>query len=110
MFGHVLELDPISSHGETLLQIVERNILHRHTIAMIGRSGAGKTATVVDLAKKHFVLYVVCSTSDPNFKNMIDEIDMDSPRQVEHWIELKFTARRIFLLLLFNMDPHITPE
>ncbi|RUO95674.1 hypothetical protein BC936DRAFT_143461 [Jimgerdemannia flammicorona] len=110
MFGRVLELDPISSRGETLLQIVERNILHRHTIAMIGRSGAGKTATVVDLAKKHFVLYVVCSTSDPNFKNMIDEIDMDSPRQVEHRIELEFTARRIFLLLLFNMDPHITPE
>ncbi|KAG0008326.1 hypothetical protein BGZ82_004744, partial [Podila clonocystis] len=51
--------------SETLLSIVEDEIgalSGNRVVAMVAPSGSGKTATVVDLTTKHFVIYCVCST------------------------------------------------
>ncbi|KAF9081937.1 hypothetical protein BGX29_004175, partial [Mortierella sp. GBA35] len=64
-----LELDKQArtSGGETLRSIVEDDIGkfsgHR-VVTMVAPSGSGKTATVIDLATRHFVVYCVCCSPD----------------------------------------------
>ncbi|KAG9067627.1 hypothetical protein KI688_012412 [Linnemannia hyalina] len=84
-----LELGKLArtSDGETLHSIVEDDIgkySDRRVVAMVAPSGSGKTATVVDLASKHFVIYCVCCIpsptispgfKDPNFITLAEDIE-----------------------------------
>ncbi|KAK3838887.1 MAG: hypothetical protein J3R72DRAFT_180847 [Linnemannia gamsii] len=63
MLGLELDKQASMSDGETLHSIVEGDIgryTDHRVVAMVALSGSGKTATVVDLASKHFVIYCVC--------------------------------------------------
>ncbi|KAF9081292.1 hypothetical protein BGX29_004602, partial [Mortierella sp. GBA35] len=62
MLGLELDKKAMTTTGETLRSIVEDEIGARsgnRVIAMVAPSGSGKTATVIDLATKHFVIYCV---------------------------------------------------
>ncbi|KAG0008054.1 hypothetical protein BGZ80_003913, partial [Entomortierella chlamydospora] len=84
-----LELDKQAktSEGETLREIIDSDVGkyndHR-VVAMVAPSGSGKTATVVDLASRHFVIYAVCCIpsptvspgfKDPNFMNLSKDVE-----------------------------------
>ncbi|KAG0019239.1 hypothetical protein BGZ82_000211 [Podila clonocystis] len=142
MLGMVLDKEPTSSDNRTLRDIVESDIgktTGHGVVAMVGRSGSGKTATVIELAKKHFVVYCVCcdprSMSSPDFKDpnfitlardvermcvslpkpepesLHDLIENDSAlkRRAGDRVELEFLARLLFLQLLFTNDPDLAP-
>src|SRR5262249_41877820 len=80
MLGRIIDADPKEPEepNRTLPQIVQDDINNtaRHTVALVGRSGVGKTATVVNLAQHHFVVYIVCS--DPNIKEELVDINFQS--------------------------------
>ncbi|KAG0371436.1 hypothetical protein BGX24_001675 [Mortierella sp. AD032] len=126
--------------SETLLSIVEDEISAisgNRVVAMVAPSGSGKTATVIDLATKHFVIYCVCSTpraaispdfNDPNFVKLardvekmyaavVDEeqgnqfaIDEKVKERARERVELEILARQLFLQLLFNHTPDLEPR
>ncbi|KAG9070410.1 hypothetical protein KI688_009747 [Linnemannia hyalina] len=139
-----LELDKLTrtSDGETLHSIVEDDIgkyCDRRVVAMVAPSGSGKTATVVDLASKHFVIYCVCcipSTTispgfkDPNFITLAEDIesmyrsvihrnqgrsqcakDIDSEVKAlaGERVKLEFLARLLFLQHLLDDNPDLEP-
>jgi len=141
MFGQMLEKAPMTDKNKTLHDLVESDIgetSNHRVVTMVGRSGAGKTATVVDLARQHFVVYCVCSDpssmssvdfADPNFillakdvEKMVNNIhkpetlqaakDNDSllKQLAGERVELEFLARLLFLQLLFKIKPELTPE
>lgn len=80
-------------YGATLQSIVEADIEKSsglEVVAMVATSGSGKTATVIDLATKHFVIYCVCCSpgsttsqgsttspefSDPNFLILAKDVE-----------------------------------
>ncbi|KAG0335184.1 hypothetical protein BG004_000104 [Podila humilis] len=73
----MLNKEPTSTSGKTLREIVESDIgktTNLSVVTMVARSGSGKTATVVELAKSRFVIYCVCvegcSLSFPDFKDL----------------------------------------
>ncbi|KAF9164598.1 hypothetical protein DFQ26_001253 [Actinomortierella ambigua] len=138
-----LELDKkakASNSSTTLHSIVENDALalrDYRMVAMVAPSGSGKTATVIDLATKHFVIYCVCSTirtsvkadfEDPNFIKLAadvekiyqavvdegrsDQIDMDFriKERVGERTELEFLARLLFLQFLFHSNPNLDPH
>ncbi|KAF9972495.1 hypothetical protein BGZ75_001481, partial [Mortierella antarctica] len=142
MLGMVLDKEPTSSDNRTLREIVESDIgktTDLSVVALVGRSGSGKTATVVDLARRHFVVYCVCcdprSMSSPDFKDpnfirlardvermcvslpkpepesLHDLIENDSTlkRRAGDRVELEFLARLLFLQFLFNNNPDLEP-
>jgi hypothetical protein len=126
--------------SETLLSIVEDEIgaiSGNRVVAMVAPSGSGKTATVIDLATKHFVIYCVCSTphvtispdfNDPNFVTLakdvekmyaavVDEeqgnlfgIDKKVKERARERVELEILARQLFLQLLLNHIPDLEPR
>ncbi|KAF9981416.1 hypothetical protein BGZ65_003976 [Modicella reniformis] len=139
-----LELDKQArtSSDETLRSIVEDDIGkfsgHR-VVAMVAPSGSGKTATVIDLAAKHFVVYCVCSPGpaispdfeDSNFVTLAKDVeriyrnktdrepmtfhellnlDSDVKALTGERVELEFLARLLFLLLLLNNNPDLEPQ
>ncbi|KAF7721299.1 hypothetical protein EC973_004960 [Apophysomyces ossiformis] len=141
MLGNMLNEQPQSAYGETLINLVERDF-NKNTdlgvVALVGRSGAGKTATVIELAKKHFVIYILCTDPaagispgfrDTNFvklaidvgaicarfpktdplENLIDN-DARMKALVQERVEIEFLARLLFLKLLFVDNPELTPE
>ena len=62
MLGLELDKQASTSDGETLHSLVEGDIgkySDHCVVAMVAPSGSGKTATIVDLASKHFVIYCV---------------------------------------------------
>ncbi|KAF8936645.1 hypothetical protein EDD21DRAFT_413488 [Dissophora ornata] len=103
-------------------------------------SGSGKTAAVIDLAIKHFVVYCVCCSpsafvspdfEDSNFvrlakdvefiylnrtdrkpRTLPDLLDFDSSVKVlaGERVELEFLARLLFLQLLLNNNPDLEPQ
>ncbi|KAG0041143.1 hypothetical protein BGZ89_007644, partial [Linnemannia elongata] len=107
---------------------------------MVAPSGSGKTATVVDLASKHFVIYCVCCIpsptispgfKDPNFITLAEDIesmyrsiihrnqggsqdakDIDSEVKalVGERAKLEFLARLLFLQLLLQNKPDLDPQ
>ncbi|KAF9320026.1 hypothetical protein BG003_007388 [Podila horticola] len=126
--------------SETLHSIVEDDIgavSGNRVIAMVAPSGSGKTATVIDLATKHFVIYCVCSTpratvspdfNDSNFITLATDvermymavvgeeqgnvfsIDEKVKARARERVELEFLARLLFLQLLLNHIPSLKPE
>ncbi|KAL1920655.1 uncharacterized protein VTP21DRAFT_1032 [Calcarisporiella thermophila] len=145
MLGKLLDMDPTvsSDNPQTLLDIVNDDAsksTDHCVVALIARSGSGKTATVVDLARHHFVVYVVCSDphsrkppgfQDPNFKKLAKEaydfhrrVYEKSPESfdqvlfkdstlkdlIEDRINLEFLARLLFLLMLFDINSDLSPE
>ncbi|KAG0195092.1 hypothetical protein BGX28_002316, partial [Mortierella sp. GBA30] len=144
MLGLEMNKQATANDGRaTLHSIVEGDIgkLSSHrVVAMVAPSGSGKTATVIDLATKHFVIYCVCSTpgstvaadfGDPNFvtlaKNVermyrtivdrdkggkLNPLDIDSEVKTlaGERVELEFLARLLFLLHLLNSDPDLEPR
>ncbi|KAG0360734.1 hypothetical protein BGZ54_009410 [Gamsiella multidivaricata] len=140
--ARVLDKEPTSDRNETLRGIVESDLgkINGHrVVTLIGPSGSGKTATVVDLAKTHFVIYCVCcdpSTmsspdfKDPNFVTLAREVekmcggisrpelvslndlmenDSTLKRLVGDRVELEFLSRLLFLQLLINNNPDLEP-
>ncbi|KAG9065460.1 hypothetical protein KI688_002787 [Linnemannia hyalina] len=139
-----LELGKLArtSDGETLHSIVEDDIgkySDRRVVAMVAPSGSGKTATVVDLASKHFVIYCVCCIpsptispvfKDPNFITLAEDIesmyravihrnqghsqdakDIDSEVKAlaGERVKLEFLARLLFLQHLLDNNPTLEP-
>jgi hypothetical protein len=87
MLGLELDKQARTSDGETLRSIVEDDVGtvggHR-VVAMVAPSGSGKTATDIDLATKHFVVYCVCCSpgitvspdfKDPNFITLAKDVE-----------------------------------
>jgi len=86
MLGQVLPNMQPTGGKRTFSEIIQSDV-HKTgnhcTVAMVARSGSGKTATVAQLAKKHFVIYVVCEAKsgvaidfhDQNYRNLAQEID-----------------------------------
>ncbi|KAF7727751.1 hypothetical protein EC973_007210 [Apophysomyces ossiformis] len=141
MLGNMLNEQPQSAYGETLINLVERDF-NKNTdlgvVALVGRSGAGKTATVIELAKKHFVIYILCTDPaarispgfrDTNFVKLANDVgaicerfpntdpledlvDNDARMKalVQERVEIEFLARLLFLKLLFVDNPELTPE
>lgn len=103
-------------------------------------SGSGKTATVIDLAARHFVTYSVCSIAsptispgftDPNFIVLAEDIEsmyraviqknqggwqdaVDTDSEIKalagERVKIEFLARLFFLLSLLNNDPVLEPR
>ncbi|KAG0071534.1 hypothetical protein BGZ90_012222 [Linnemannia elongata] len=142
MLGLELDRQAKESDGMTTLRsIVEKDIgkLSRNVVTMVAPSGSGKTATVVDLATKHFVVYCVCCSTqaivspkfeDPNFAQLahdVEEIyatvartqgvaqgalDVESEARllVGLRVQLEFLARFLFLQLLLDRNPDLEPQ
>ncbi|KAG0182667.1 hypothetical protein DFQ28_001939, partial [Apophysomyces sp. BC1034] len=140
MLGTMLDRHPMTRNGSTLREIVESDIRNEafSLVTIIGRSGSGKTATVIELAKYHFVIYFLCTdprseqtfeVTDPNFvqlgkdvENMciaftnsgqysgLKELDTGLKTVAAERIEIEFLARLIFLWILFRKYPQLTPE
>ena len=88
MLGQVLpDMQPTTGGKKrTFSEIIQSDITEtssHHIVAMVAWSGSGKTATVIHLAKKHFVIYVVCEAvntysldfSDRNFRILARDIE-----------------------------------
>ncbi|KAF9424462.1 hypothetical protein BGZ76_003520 [Entomortierella beljakovae] len=110
MFGKLLDMEPTvtSDNPQTLLDIVGEDAnksTYHCVVAMIGRSGSGKTATVVDLAKHHFVVYV----SPESFDQVLSK-DNSLKSLIEDRINLEFLARLLLLLMLFDINGDLSPE
>ncbi|CAO3570977.1 unnamed protein product [Mortierella alpina] len=140
MLGLELDKKAMTSTGETLSSIVEDEIGARsgnRVVAMVAPSGSGKTATVIDLATEHFVIYCVCSTpratvsadfGDSNFITLAKDvenmymavvgeeqgnqfnIDEKVKSRAGARVELEFLARMLFLQLLLNQIPDLEPR
>ncbi|KAG9071278.1 hypothetical protein KI688_008824 [Linnemannia hyalina] len=142
MLGLELDKQARTASDETLRSIVEDDIGkfngHR-VVAMVAPSGSGKTATVIDLAAKHFVVYCVCcfpgptispDFEDSNFVTLAKDVeriyrnrtvggprtlpellnlDSDVKARVGERVEHEFLARFLFLLLLLNKNPDLEP-
>ncbi|KAG0367631.1 hypothetical protein BGX24_003146 [Mortierella sp. AD032] len=143
MLGLELDKQASTSDGETLRSIVEHDIgkySDHRVVAMVAPSGSGKTATIVNLASKHFVIYCVCcipsTTNSPGFKDprfialakdveriyriVLDknqgalrdpqDIDSEVKALVGERVELEFLARLLFLQLVLQIKPDLEPE
>ncbi|KAG0270762.1 hypothetical protein BGZ95_001558, partial [Linnemannia exigua] len=138
MLGLELDKKAMTSTGVTLRSIIEDKVGARsgnRVIAMVTPSGS-KTATVIDLTTKHFVIYCVCSTprataspdfNDLNFITLATDvenvymavvgeeqdnqfiIDEKVKARVRARVELEFLARFLFLQLLLNYFPDLEP-
>ena len=87
MLGLGLDQQAKMSDGETLRQIVDKDAgrsTDLRVVAMVAPSGSGKTATVIDLASRHFLINAVCSIAsptippgftDPNFIQLAEDIE-----------------------------------
>ncbi|KAF9367812.1 hypothetical protein BGX21_007045, partial [Mortierella sp. AD011] len=65
LLGNMLDKEPTTKDGETLSGIVESDCKETtdfSVVTMIARPGSGKTATVAEVAKKHYVIYCVCTS------------------------------------------------
>ncbi|KAF9284434.1 hypothetical protein BGZ74_001737, partial [Mortierella antarctica] len=144
MLALELELDKHArtSAGETLRSIVKGDIGKSsdfRVVAMVAPSGSGKTATAIDLANKHFVVYFFCSIpastvsvdfTDPNFVRLANdvedmyrtvirqprmsldplEIDYEVKKRAMERVSLEILARLLFLQLLFKHDQGLEPR
>ncbi|KAG0013780.1 hypothetical protein BGZ81_000835, partial [Podila clonocystis] len=140
MLGLELDKKARTTTGETLRSIVEDDIGAQsgsRVVTMVAPSGSGKTATVIDLATKHFVIYCVCSTpratvspdfNDINFITLATDvekmymavvgeeqgnlfgIDERVKALTRERVELEFLARLLFLHLLLNHIPGMEPR
>ena len=70
----------------TFSKVIQSDITEtsgHHIVAMVAQSGSGKTAMVIHLAKKHFVIYVICEAvnthspdfSDRNFRILAEDVE-----------------------------------
>ncbi|KAG0184854.1 hypothetical protein DFQ28_010344, partial [Apophysomyces sp. BC1034] len=140
MLGNMLGKEPMTQDGLTLRNIVENDIDIKEfsAVAIIGRSGSGKTATVIELAKYHFVIYIFCTDprsrqsftpTDRNFAKLANDVEdiynelkkleqyrdplaLDSITKstVAQRVNVDILARLIFLWTLFHKYPQLTPE
>jgi hypothetical protein len=68
ILGLRLDKQAMTREGENLRSIVEGDIgryTEHHVVAMVASSGSGKTATVINLASKYFLIYAVCCIPSP---------------------------------------------
>ncbi|KAF9198853.1 hypothetical protein BGZ49_000218 [Haplosporangium sp. Z 27] len=145
MLGKILDMEPTISmdNPRTLLDIIKEDAsksTDHCVVALIARSGSGKTATIVDLAKHHFVVYVVCTDphsqkppgfQDPNFDKLAKEVNnihrtvhLNAPESfdqvlfkdrtlkdlIEDRVNVELLARLLFLLMLFDTNDSLSPE
>jgi len=143
MLGLELDKQARTSEGETLRAIVEKDIgkySDHRVVAMVAPSGSGKTATVVDIANRHFVIYCVCCIpsptispgfKDPNFITLAEDVeriytaviqrnkgssrelpDIDSEvkADVGERVKIEFLARLLFLQHLLDHNRALEPQ
>ncbi|KAF9344864.1 hypothetical protein BGX34_005264, partial [Mortierella sp. NVP85] len=142
MLGLELGKEAKTTDGKTLRTIVEGDMgktSDLHVVAMVATSGSGKTATVFDLATRHFVIYCVCgmpffSSDSPGFKdsNFIKlaedandiydtiiripdlrnplDIDKTVKSRIGERIRIEILARLLFLQLLLDNNPGLEPR
>lgn len=140
MFGMMLDMEPKADDGSKLDEIVTDDIgkpSGYNTVVMVARSGAGKTTAALNLVKKHFVVYAVCSNgstmkpslNDPNFdifakdlQTMANTLPTATSEQdfrrnysklkelISNRVDLEFLARLLFLLFLLQKDSQFAPE
>ncbi|KAF9579103.1 hypothetical protein BGW38_004786 [Lunasporangiospora selenospora] len=138
MLGLELDKQAKTSDGETLREMWRRTLADLRIC--VAPSGSGKTATVIDLTSKHFVIYSVCSIAsppispgfrDPNFIQLAkdiedmydaiidrelggfrDAVDIDSlvKRKAGERVEIEFLARQLLFLSLLNNNPDLEPR
>ncbi|KAF9548685.1 hypothetical protein EC957_005924 [Mortierella hygrophila] len=91
MLGLELDKQAKASDGKTLRSIVEDDIgkLNHSVVAMVAPSGSGKTATVIDLATRHFVVYCVCRATTPAVP---PEFEDQNFAQLAHDVEQMYTT------------------
>ncbi|KAK3817647.1 MAG: hypothetical protein J3Q66DRAFT_298758 [Benniella sp.] len=142
MLGLELDKEAKTTDGKTLRTIIEGDMgktSDLHVVAMVATSGSGKTATVFDLATRHFVIYCVCgipfsSYDSPGFKdsnfirlaedandiydtiihmpalqNPLD-IDNAAKSRTGERIRIEILARLLFLQLLLDNNPGLEPR
>ncbi|KAF9197144.1 hypothetical protein BGZ49_002584 [Haplosporangium sp. Z 27] len=143
MLGLELDKQAKTSEGETLREIVDKDVgrsTDLRVVTMVAPSGSGKTATVVDLASRHFVIYAVCCVpspsispgfSDSNFITLTEDIEsmyravihrnqggsqdaVDIDSEVKalagERVKIEFLARQLFLLHLLENNPNLQPR
>ncbi|KAF9992912.1 hypothetical protein BGZ79_002501 [Entomortierella chlamydospora] len=142
MLGLELDKQAKTSEVETLHEIVEKDVGRSsdlRVVAIVAPSGSGKTATVIDLASKHFVIYTVCCIpgpsispgfQDPNFitlskvesiyrdvihrnqGGLLDAVDIDSEvkARIGYRVTVEFLARFLFLLHILDNNPALEPR
>ncbi|KAG0212245.1 hypothetical protein BGX28_006598 [Mortierella sp. GBA30] len=143
MLGLELDKQAKTSDGETLLDVVKDDVgkyTDHRVVAMVAPSGSGKTATMVDLASKHFVIYCVCCVpspsispgfKDPNFVILAEDVEriyttiigkehgsMREPQDIDYLVKdavgervkIEFLARLLFLQLLLDNNPDLRPQ
>ncbi|KAG9062174.1 hypothetical protein KI688_006506 [Linnemannia hyalina] len=142
MLGLALGKQAKTGYDKTLQYFVEEDfgLCDSHSVvAMVAPPGSGKTATVIDLAAKHFVVYFACCSAgatdspdfkDPNFVTLAKDVeriytdrtdrepmtlhellDLDSNVKalVGERVELEILARLLFLQLLLTNNPGLEP-
>eukprot|EP01124_Arcella_intermedia_P022961 TRINITY_DN3540_c0_g1_i10.p1 TRINITY_DN3540_c0_g1~~TRINITY_DN3540_c0_g1_i10.p1 ORF type:complete len:714 (-),score=101.30 TRINITY_DN3540_c0_g1_i10:2188-4329(-) len=107
-----LELDPSTE-------------MHR---ILVGNSGCGKTRTIFDVGRKYFTVFFECGLMEDedklnpgtdrafmkffdDVKSKVDELVLVEFRKyVKQRIALEVTSRLLYLRLLFDTKPDLTPE
>eukprot|EP00026_Physarum_polycephalum_P000598 Phypoly_transcript_00599.p1 GENE.Phypoly_transcript_00599~~Phypoly_transcript_00599.p1 ORF type:complete len:744 (+),score=73.21 Phypoly_transcript_00599:1984-4215(+) len=134
--------EPTAANGVTVSTIIEqdKSVLNdKCMIVMIGTPGCGKTATIIRTARKHFLVYICCSTlgerlpelRDMNFLEMVNYIaGKDKISRKIQWedgdtlvscdsemklmamarVRVEILGRLMFLLLLLWENSSLTPE
>ncbi|KAF9350089.1 hypothetical protein BGX26_011681 [Mortierella sp. AD094] len=122
MFGQLLD-KPTTSKKRTFFEIVESDIeLHSGfcPVAMVARSGAGKTSMLVQISRKHFVIYAMCQTkksrtldfTNENFSILASDVeriaqDVPFPEQDAESDDQLFDKIKVYDN---NLNPGLTPE
>ncbi|KAF9101447.1 hypothetical protein BGX27_011481 [Mortierella sp. AM989] len=143
MLGLELDKQAKTSESETLREIVDKDLgrsSDHRVVAMVAPTGSGKTATVIDLASKYFLIYAVCCIpspaaspgfKDPNFIVLADDIEsmyravihknqsgwqdaVDTDSEVKalagERVKIEFLARLLFLQNLLCNNPDLEPR
>lgn len=135
--------EPTTEDGTPISAIIERNLQMQSgqdVITMVGRSGCGKTATMIRCARQHYLIYISCSNRvhqsgsemvDTNYARMARDItqtyeqnfasqcttrqemidrDANVKDMAQQRLRLDILCRLLFLRHLFLHNPHVTPE
>eukprot|EP00727_Mastigamoeba_balamuthi_P000247 m51a1_g10219 hypothetical protein (543) ;mRNA; r:117008-122666 len=88
MLGRVLRAAaPRTNYGQSLSDIVDGDAASirsasKHIVAVVAKSGAGKTASVVELAHRYYVVYIVAGESNAQDAGVQDFVDSSFGRFV----------------------------
>ena len=114
--------DKFTPVAEDMVSILKEAACH---FILLGKSGTGKTRAIFDVARQFFTIYIECSTSDDRIDvtkdksytemaEMIQKLKWAKPEvarnEAQRLIQLEYTSRLLFLLLLLKKYPDTTPQ